>query len=618
MDNPEKMTLPERAAGIFKKIFEIILFLRKNPAFNYIMLALLSVGVGILSLLLGATVFGIPMFKSYFASFTVVALNILPPMLLVFLLYFISGQPWIAFTFPSFVTLIISMIHFFKVQIRGDPLVVTDYMTIFEAGGIIESYSLIMNWKIYLATAAFICGTVFSILMLKYKLKKKPVRIVGSVAVALVSVLLYAFVYTDNDLYERTSGDTNTVDWTPNRNYIAKGFIYPFLHGIDDALADMRGYYPDWYDEQEAKRETALWRDADIPEDKKVNIIVIMLEAYADLSRFGVLDFTEDVYGPLHRLQAETVSGTLVNNIFAGATIDTERLFLTGNTQLTTFTSPTNSYVHYLKSQGYHTEGLHANDEWFYDRRPVNRHLGFDRYYFLDDFEDGSRSDSFFFPKMLELYRSRNKTVPYFAYHLSYQNHGAYESDWTQAPFVIAQGDMSDESYNILNNYLSGVFDTTERIERLIETLSSDPDPVVTLIFGDHMPWLGNMSTVYREVGINIDMSSEEGFYNYYSTPYIIYANDAAKQVLGNDFKGDGGSFSPGFLMGELFSLCSWQGDGYMQALRALQARIDVINTPTRLFRENGVLTMDLSPAGEEAFQRLRMMELYRLNNFRH
>ena len=88
MDNPEKMTLPERAAGIFKKIFEIILFLRKNPAFNYIMLALLSVGVGILSLLLGATVFGIPMFKSYFASFTVVALNILPPMVLVFLLYF--------------------------------------------------------------------------------------------------------------------------------------------------------------------------------------------------------------------------------------------------------------------------------------------------------------------------------------------------------------------------------------------------------------------------------------------------------------------------------------------------------------------------------------------------
>ena len=607
----------KRITALLVKMPGIILSLRQNPVFNYAMLGLLALIIGVLSLLLGATVFGVPMFRSYFASFMVILLNLLPPVLLIFLLYFICGRAWIAFTFPSLLILLISMIHFFKVQLRGDPLVVSDYAYIFEAGTVMSEYSLTMNWKIFLAAVIFICGVVFSVTMLKYKLTGSLFRVIASASVIIVSAVLYIFVYTDAGLYSRTSGDTKTADWTPNLNYIAKGFMYPLIHSIRHTLADMRGQYPDWYDEKAAKEAFDALVDADIPDDKKVNIIVIMLEAYADLSLFDALDFTRDVYGPLHRLQAETVSGTLVANVFAGGTIDTERLFLTGNTQLTSFTSSTNSYVHYLRNQGYYTEGMHTGDMWFYDRRPVNTHLGFHKYVFLDDFEDGNRTDSFFFPTVLDMYKSRDLSNPYFSFNLSYQNHGAYYSSWTQEPYVIAQNDLSDESFNILNNYLSGIYDTGQRIESFLDSLLSDPDPVVILFFGDHMPWLGNMQSVYTELGINIDRSTEEGLLNYYSTPYIIWANDAAKHVLDNPFSGDGGSFSPGFLMGELFTQCSWVGEGYMQALRELQTSIDVINTPTGFFRENGALTLQLSPKGETAFRNLRMIELYRLSHFR-
>ena len=53
-----------------------------------------------------------------------------------------------------------------------------------------------------------------------------------------------------------------------------------------------------------------------------------------------------------------------------------------------------------------------------------------------------------------------------------------------------------------------------------------------------------------------------------------------------------------------------------MQALRALKNSVDVINAPIGTFRENGVLTPELSPPGEEAYQKLRMMEIYRRDNF--
>ena len=52
---------------------------------------------------------------------------------------------------------------------------------------------------------------------------------------------------------------------------------------------------------------------------------------------------------------------------------------------------------------------------------------------------------------------------------------------------------------------------------------------MVIVVFGDHNPWLGDGNAVYKAIGLDLDFSTEEGFYNYYSTRYLIWANDAAK-----------------------------------------------------------------------------------------
>jgi len=373
---------------------------------------------------------------------------------------------------------------------------------------------------------------------------------------------------------------------------------------------------PDGYDEEEARLLLESYGYADIPDDNKVNIIAFMLESYVDMSEFEVIEFKEDVYGTFHMLQEESVAGRLVSNVFAGMTIDTERLFLTGNTILTNIDSALNSHVRYMNAQGYHTEGFTAVAGWFYDRKPINAHLGFSEHYFLEDIYGSNQYDYFFFRTVMEKYEARDKSIPYFSFNLSAQNHGPYPSTWTRELHVISQRGLSTEGFNILNNYLYGISRTTEHLRDFIDGLRDDPDPVVVLVCGDHMPWLGNNDFIYTELGINLDRSTEEGFYNYYSTPYFIWANDAAKEVLGRDFTGEGRSFSPGFLMGELFRLCSWDGDGYIQAQQELQTYVDVIHEPAGMFRENGVLTTELSPAASEAYERFRKIEFFRLRNF--
>ena len=139
---------------------------------------------------------------------------------------------------------------------------------------------------------------------------------------------------------------------------------------------------------------------------------------------------------------------------------------------------------------------------------------------------------------------------------------------------------------------------------------------MMLVFYGDHNPWLGDGNAVYDALGMNLDVSTEEGFYNYYSTRYLIWANDAAKEALGSGFVGEGPAISPNYLMTLLFDLCGWEGPAYLQATREVMARVPVINTPTGLYVENGVLTDTLSREGQTLVDQYRKLQYYYRRTF--
>lgn len=83
---------------------------------------------------------------------------------------------------------------------------------------------------------------------------------------------------------------------------------------------------------------------------------------------------------------------------------------------------------------------------------------------------------------------------------------------------------------------------------------------------------MGDNNSVYKTLGISFDLGTEEGFYNYYNTPYIIWGNDKAKEILGNDLKGEGPTIGPYFLMNELFELAAYEGNEFMKISNELRA----------------------------------------------
>ena len=229
-----------------------------------------------------------------------------------------------------------------------------------------------------------------------------------------------------------------------------------------------------------------------------------------------------------------------------------ERCFLTGFSRLGSFRSLSNSYPWYFRSQGYTVTGAHPCYAWFYNRENINRNLGFEDYKFVENYFSPMTGgdvgyDDLFFPELIQLWEA-NKALgkPVFTYDLTYQGHGPYSDDtlwWEDGYDYVLGGDYTDAERNILNNYFGSIYNTNQNLKAFFDYFRGESEPVVIVVFGDHNPWLGDGNAVYEAMGLDLDFSTEEGFYNYYSTRYLIWANDAAKEALDRDFTGQGTRF---------------------------------------------------------------------------
>ena len=572
----------------------------KRASFLHVLFAFCAVLLGgallgVCSLYLATASFSDAMFESYLENSCILHLNVLPPILLAAVLYLVFNRAALAFFGTGLSVLGLTVVHYYKMAFRGDALIAEDLTLVTESKKMLETYQLFFDRRIGICVLLLVLGTVL-LLFIRGRFAKAMPRLFGVAAICAVACLV-APLYTDEDIYTVKTANTELINpWSDTQTYVSKGFVYPFLHSVPSAFHPA----PDGYDASEAEAVLAGYTEQEIPAEKKVNIVSVMLEAYNDFSRFEELIFTKDVYGKYRELEAMGYSGTLITDIFAGDTRISERQFLTGlpYARLDSFVSESNSYVWYLRKNGYTVEGSHPCYAWFYNRENINRKLGFEHYYFSENYYQPITGgdityDARLFPLMAEIYHTRDRSKPYFSFSITYQGHGPYESQnaYFTEPYVESSG-VSAEDATILNNYLNSQKETTDMLYAFVMEMLATEEPLVLVFFGDHKPWMGNDGSVYGAYGINMDLSTEEGFYNYYGTRYLILANDAAKALTGNDFLGEGETISVSFLMNKVFELCGYTGNAYMQYTTELAKQYPIVHR-TDAYGESEKQTFD-------------------------
>ena len=586
------------------------------------LLTLLGVGIGFLGLWLTACAdAALPqaeLYRSYLDHPLLLALNLFPPLLLAWLGYFLSGRCWCGVLLSGLFGVGLPLINYYKVMLRGDPMRASDILLLRTAGGIMSQYEFERTAEVNMAVALLGAMLAFAVLLMPRGDKRRRARALGAAACVLLGVGAYLGAYTDEAVYGRTANDALINIWSDNEVYLSRGFALSFLHSVPELFPEK----PEGYDARAAQTLLESFPDEDIPEGEKIAVMGVMLEAFCDLTDFDALagfDTVQEVYAPWHALEEQSLSGRLLTNIFAGGTVDTEWGFLTGASEHDEYRGATGSYVRYFTAQGYAAHYAHPGYSWFYDRERVNDYLGFDRSVFtengfgelVDPYVAMWHSDQQLADYLLADLDTADGS-PLFSFAVSYQNHGPYAETESTVPYVSPEASgWSQESCNMLSNYLFGVNETVREYVRLTQELDARDTPVVLVLFGDHKPWMGNGGLVYEEMGIDFDTSTLAGFRNYYATPYLIWANRAAKEVLGEDFTGDGGDFSPCFLMTRLFDACGWAGPGYMQLSRAMRDISPLLHT-NGLFLHDGVLTSVLSDTDHSFYRSWLAVQYYR------
>ena len=554
--------------------------------------------VSLLSLCLAFGNYDWGVFMGYLHVPSILLLNTLPVLLLELLLLCLFNRHWAAVLGTALVILLPSVGNYFKIKLRFEPFVFRDVGVIGDGLKIAREYSLSLNHRLWLVIALSLLCLLFARLCIHGRLPGRA-RAAGLVLVLAALFPLWRFVYSDSALYLKyTRAISYLGNLTPQQDFISAGFVYPFLFSI----TDRQDIVPEGYDEAEAAAAIAAFSDADMPAGKRVNLLVIQLESFTDLEAKGLREVDPAVYAPWRLLQAESLHGVMIANVIGGGTIDTERCLLTGSYGIQTYTRNAPSYVRYLRSQGYRTVGCHPNRPDFYNRVNVNRYLGLEHYDFIG--VEGSpvtkawMSDAVFLPEVFRAFRDQIRDeAPIFSFNVSYQGHSPYNAAGLNSATIYWPGEgVSDTTRNVINNYLGSVAETQALLLAQLDTLRDLDEPVLVLVYGDHNPYLYS-ATVYQEAGLRLDLSDAAGIEAYYGTPYLLWANDAARPLLASELRGTGPTISPGYFMNLIFERLGLPGSAFMQFTETIRSTLPVVNSQGYVMG-NGVLT---SAASEEA-----------------
>ena len=550
--------------------------------------------------------------------------NILIFELIAWTLYLLIGRMTTALRIELALALAFGLTNHYVMAFRSTPFVPWDLLSVRTAASVAQNYDFTPTPRMIVVTVLFVLLMVAVCVLRKVPRIKLPIRLGSAV---LCGLALCLFV--------------NTLQQETFQN---KHYLYPFLftpaymtkvNGMAVTFAMDLAYVavdkPEGYSAEEAQKtleqygntDNVFADDEENTNDSKnrgedannkdlPNIIVIMDEAFSDLSVVGDLETNEDYMPFMHKMQQgadHTITGYAQVSVCGGNTANSEFEFLTGNTMSFLpsgsipyqqyITKDTPSLASYLASLGYETYAQHPYYASGWNREKVYPLLGFEHLNFIDDYANKTYvrkyvSDDADMQHIIDTYENKEDGKPAFIFNVTMQNHGGY----TDA-FSDLSEDVHATNYNseVLDRYLSLIRLTDQSLEKLVDYFSNVDEKTVIVFFGDHQP----SDTVAAQVQDSMLLPGEsvldEQLRKRYQVPYLVWANydiDGATQQ----------NTSLNYLSAEVLKAAGVPTDAYQNFLLDLQKSYPVMSAAGRT---------DASDADENMLSTYKKLQYYNL-----
>ena len=507
--------------------------------------------------------------------------NIILFELIAWILYFVTGRAKWALRAVFIVAMVFGLINHYVMLFRSTPFVPWDIFSIGTATSVASNYDFAPTAGVVVVTVIFI-ALIMLMYFVDFRIKRKfRFRLIPTV-LGLLALCLFVNALQDEDF--QTDNYLYPFLFTPAYMTKVNGMAVTFAMDLKFVAVDK----PDGYSRQKAKElldsyagtddnsdaaaasdnsatideeadkdnatnnatnnaanNTAITDKSDYP-----NIIVVMDEAFSDLSVLGDFDTNTDYMPFVHSLEKgneNTITGYLNTSVCGGNTADTEFEFLTGNTMAFLpvgsipyqqyIKSTTPSLASYLKSIGYATYAQHPYYGSGWNRDTVYPLLGFDNLSFMQDYSNQRFvrkyiSDETSFDRIIETYENKPDGQPAFIFNVTMQNHGGYTDTYYGFDNTVTADKLNNSA---LDQYLSLIKLTDEDLKSLIEYFSNVDEKTIVVFFGDHQPNDTVAGSVLAANGMDYNNLSNEELKLRYQVPYVIWANYDIDEAAGKD-----------------------------------------------------------------------------------
>lgn len=447
----------------------------------------------------------------------------------------------------SFLLMTISAISFYKFQNTNQPLLFTDLFLYKDAMAITQFANFKGNGRMIIASILLAIFLVGEYIFLKQQQNhcgaKQPYGKKYRIALMIVSLLCLLFLCTNGTITKKWLVGPDIYE--PIRTYYVRGTAAGFFMNIKDAYI----HKPKGYTEQSIAQikqqvaETMLQPE----EAKHPDVIVVMSESFADITKLKKVTFHKDPLEPIRKWQTDYPSGDIVVPVLGGGTNVTEFEFLTGlNSQfIEAVISPfsqcirndMNSLVKQYKANGYRCIAIHPNDSRFYNRNLVYPYLGFEDFISFEDMTNakeagGHISDEELTSQIIQQYE-KQKGQNQYIFAISMQNHMPYrENQYQDYDIEIQESNLTLEEKQVLQAYAQGLYDASCALDQLIQYFQTVEKPVIIAFFGDHLPYLDEDFSVYQKNGYFTIGENYVTNLQMHETPYILWSNYELKEEI--------------------------------------------------------------------------------------
>ena len=471
--------------------------------------------------------------------------------LIAWLLFFITGSGRVALRIETAIAFVYGLVNHYVMAFRSTPLVPWDLFSIKTAASVAGNYDFTPTKELISISVVF----VLIFVLLHFLKLKLPVlkwnfpygvlcRVIPAVCVGTALCSFVNLLWDDNF---QTKSYLYPFLFTPAHMTKVNGMAVTFAMDMEYIYVEKPGGYSAEKAEAILEEYTVSGTDTDT---EYPNIIVIMNEAFSDLSVLGEFATDQDYMPYIHSLQQgneNTVTGNLTVSVCGGNTANTEFEFLTGHTMdfFPVGSIPYQQYItgeipslaSQLAGMGYKTYGMHPYNATGWKRDEVYPWLGFSESYFVKDFENRHYirdyvSDMTAYEKIIDIYESKEEGETAFIFEVTMQNHGGYTEKYDYFTDEVHTEDLNSAQ---LDQYLTLLKISDQELEKMITYFSFEEEKTLIVFFGDHQPSDAVVKPILTANGISTSNMSVEEAQRRYVVPYVIWANYDIEEETGAD-----------------------------------------------------------------------------------